>query len=188
MKLDNPVSFCGLSRSENMWFNKPFRFTSPSYINWGLIRILHLSISAHSCLRTTFAKVHHVFLGSTANIMLKLRAKHRNCSVVGCTNQHKSQHRSPAWEDRKAEWIKLFLMATSLLQLAKTCTCANYFVSDCFANLQRRTGQNCKQSKCKDLKNNCAVCFFCHLTLANTNSWGNILDVIYWRYLLQDPH
>ena len=90
--IENLLSFLGLPRSENMWFNKPFRFGSlPRHLDGRLIRIIlpeYLSISTHG-LRTTFATV-RVFLASAglACIMLKLSAKLGNCSTLDCTDQY----------------------------------------------------------------------------------------------------
>lgn len=68
--------------------------------------------------------------------MSKLRAKHGNCSVVGYTDQHKSLHRPPTSEDRRAEWIKLIFDGNVPAAVGKNLyVCANYIVSDCFTNL-----------------------------------------------------
>lgn len=42
-------------------------------------------------------------IAGTPSIMSRQRGKRGNCSVVGCTEQHKSLHQSPASGDRRAE-------------------------------------------------------------------------------------
>ncbi|XP_066529736.1 uncharacterized protein [Hoplias malabaricus] len=74
--------------------------------------------------------------------MSKIRAKYGSCSVVGCTEQHKSVHRLPASESTRAEWMKFIFKGTIPDKLSKNLyVCTNHFVSDCFTNLgQYNTG------------------------------------------------
>ncbi|XP_060770779.1 zinc finger protein 728-like isoform X2 [Neoarius graeffei] len=68
--------------------------------------------------------------------MMSKRAKHANCSVVGCREQHVSLHRPPASEPRRAEWINFIFNGSVPATVSKNLfVCAKHFVSDCFSNL-----------------------------------------------------
>lgn len=65
------------------------------------------------------------------SIMSK-QSKHKNCSAVGCTEQHSSLHRPPVSEDRRVGWIVcIFLRAMSQIQSRVLTTS----MSDCFTSL-----------------------------------------------------
>ena len=68
--------------------------------------------------------------------MANLRAKHVSCSVVGCSDQHKTLHKTPVSEDLWREWIKFIfdgeVPATVGINLS---VCAKHFDTDCFHNL-----------------------------------------------------
>ena len=72
------------------------------------------------------------------------RIQYIRCSVVGCTDQHKSLHRTPASEDTRAKWIDFIFEANVPARIGKDLlVCANHFELDCFTSL----GQyNCRIS------------------------------------------
>ncbi|XP_041938207.1 uncharacterized protein LOC121699817 isoform X2 [Alosa sapidissima] len=60
---------------------------------------------------------------------------HAKCSVVGCTKEHKTLHRVPAEEDRRAAWIEFIFDGNIPATVGKKLfVCANHFETDCFAN------------------------------------------------------
>ena len=67
--------------------------------------------------------------------MLSLKARHAYCSVVGCTNQHKSLYSVPTTEEQKSQWL-LFIFNDNVPATVRVSlyVCANHFRSDCFSN------------------------------------------------------
>ena len=67
--------------------------------------------------------------------MSSLRARHANCSVVGCKNQHKCLYSVPATEQQKRQWL-LFIFNDNVPAAVHVSlyVCANHFTSDCFSN------------------------------------------------------
>ncbi|XP_034564403.1 uncharacterized protein LOC117830406 isoform X1 [Notolabrus celidotus] len=67
--------------------------------------------------------------------MSKVRARHANCSVVGCKNQHKCLYSVPAPEDQRKQWL-LFIFNNNVPSTvsAHLFVCANHFTSECFNN------------------------------------------------------
>lgn len=83
---------------------------------------------------------HCYFLPATGLVansnMSKIRGKHANCSVVDCKDQHKSLHRPPASEDRRAEWLNFIFNGRVPATVSKHLyVCANHFLSDYFTNI-----------------------------------------------------
>ena len=68
--------------------------------------------------------------------MANLRAKHVSCFVVGCSDQHKTLHKTRVSEDLRREWIKFIfdgeVPATVGINLS---VCAKHFDMDCFHSL-----------------------------------------------------
>ncbi|XP_059181029.1 uncharacterized protein LOC131959829 [Centropristis striata] len=68
--------------------------------------------------------------------MSKFRARHCNCSVPGCTNQHKCLFSVPASEEKRKPWLVIIygkdVPATVSTNLN---ICAHHFTADCFANI-----------------------------------------------------
>lgn len=63
------------------------------------------------------------------------KARHANCSVVGCKDQHKCLYSVPAPEEQKRQWLCFIfnnrVPATFPVNLF---VCANHFTSACFSN------------------------------------------------------
>ncbi|KAL0969990.1 hypothetical protein UPYG_G00235660 [Umbra pygmaea] len=60
---------------------------------------------------------------------------HGKCSVVGCKDEHKTLHRVPAAEDRRATWIEFIFDGNVPATVGKKhLVCANHFEADCFSN------------------------------------------------------
>ena len=63
--------------------------------------------------------------------MSLLRARHTDCSVVGCKNQY--LYSVPATEEQKRQWLH-FSFNDNVPALVTLYLCANHFTSDCFSN------------------------------------------------------
>ena len=74
--------------------------------------------------------------------MSKVRAKHGNCSVVGCRSAHKSLHLLPSSDPVRTRWINFIFDGKIPTTLGKVVyVCVNQFKSDCFLNEgQYKTG------------------------------------------------
>ena len=60
------------------------------------------------------------------------------CSVVGCKDQHKTLHRLPAAEEKRAAWIEFIFEASVPAEVGKNLlVCADHFDADCFTNLDQ---------------------------------------------------
>nr|XP_057945563.1 uncharacterized protein LOC131139718 [Doryrhamphus excisus] len=60
----------------------------------------------------------------------------QNCSVVGCTDRHRSLHRVPNTKDVRAKWIHFIYDGNVPASFGKSLfVCANHFTADCFSNL-----------------------------------------------------
>uniref|UniRef100_A0A671XVK2 THAP-type domain-containing protein n=1 Tax=Sparus aurata TaxID=8175 RepID=A0A671XVK2_SPAAU len=67
--------------------------------------------------------------------MSSLRARHANCSVVGCKDQHKCLYAVPATEEQKIKWLRFIYNEDVVAAVrAGLYVCANHFTSDCFRN------------------------------------------------------
>ncbi|XP_026148995.1 uncharacterized protein LOC113122143 [Mastacembelus armatus] len=67
--------------------------------------------------------------------MPQLKAK-TQCSVVGCTNQHKIMYLIPSTEDVKAQWLSFIYSGNVPTDTPKILhACANHFSVDCFLNV-----------------------------------------------------
>ena len=77
-----------------------------------------------------------IFHSSQRRKTVNLRAKHVSFSVIGCSDQHKTLHKTPVSEDLRREWIKFIfdgeVPATVGINLS---VCAKHFDMDCFHNL-----------------------------------------------------
>ncbi len=72
--------------------------------------------------------------------MVKVWAKHANCSVFGCTDEHRTLFRDPASEETREQWIYWFIYCMLLPHRSKiimrfisqlfTFT----YITDCFCN------------------------------------------------------
>ncbi|XP_059926281.1 uncharacterized protein LOC132471191 isoform X1 [Gadus macrocephalus] len=68
--------------------------------------------------------------------------RHARCSVVGCKDDHKSLHRVPAAEDRRAAWIDFIFEGQVPATVGKNLlVCARHFKTDCFSNLGQYTAE-----------------------------------------------
>ncbi|XP_067310591.1 uncharacterized protein [Pseudorasbora parva] len=68
--------------------------------------------------------------------MAKVRAKHANCSVVGCTDEHKTLFRVPASEETREQWIYFIFKGTPPETVNKNLlVCGNHFKPESFRNL-----------------------------------------------------
>ena len=64
------------------------------------------------------------------------RIRQPRCSVVGCTDQHKCLHVTPASEDTREKWIYFIFEGNVPARIGKyLLVCANHFESDYFTNL-----------------------------------------------------
>ena len=110
---------CGNSLSCRSTLGDAFRFRSPSYVErgkgeWNLnsSRGQH-PVSTHHALQVVKKQSpgevptsHSSQRRKTVGSMVNLRAKHVSCSVVGCSDQHKTLHKTRVSEDLRREWIK----------------------------------------------------------------------------------
>lgn len=68
--------------------------------------------------------------------MAKVRAKHANCSVVGCTDDQKSLFKVPASEKTRKEWIGFIFGGKPPGSINKNLhVCVKHFKPECFINL-----------------------------------------------------
>ncbi|XDV42435.1 hypothetical protein PO909_011101 [Leuciscus waleckii] len=68
--------------------------------------------------------------------MAKVRAKHANCSVVGCTDEHRTLFRVPASEKTREQWVRFIFSGNPPETASKNLlVCANHFKPECFRNL-----------------------------------------------------
>ncbi|XP_031429046.1 uncharacterized protein LOC105898184 isoform X2 [Clupea harengus] len=68
------------------------------------------------------------------------RIRQPRCSVVGCTDQHKCLHVTPASEDTREKWIYFIFEGNVPSRVGKyLLVCSNHFESDCFINLGQYT-------------------------------------------------
>ena len=68
--------------------------------------------------------------------------RHARCSVVGCKGDHKSLHRVPTAEDRRAAWIDFIFEGKVPATVGKNLlVCAKHFKTDCFSNLGQYTAE-----------------------------------------------
>ena len=68
--------------------------------------------------------------------MANLRAKHVSFSVVGCSDKHKSLHKTRISEDLRREWIKFIFDGKVPAMVGKNLSvCVKHFDMDCFHNL-----------------------------------------------------
>lgn len=83
--------------------------------------------------------------------MAKARRKHANCSVVGCTDQHKSLFKVPALEKTRKDWIYFIFNGNPPETTVKNMhVCANHFKPECFINLgQYKAGLASKMFLCE---------------------------------------
>ena len=119
--------------------NRLFRFSSFHYGTKGVIFIDQPPLRSdrrypgrHSPLRwSTVCPV----VREQCFAMSSLRARHANCSVVGCINQHKCLYSVPATEEQKRQWLRFIFNdnAPAILPVSLY-VCANHFTSDCFSN------------------------------------------------------
>ncbi|KAM8755816.1 uncharacterized protein AB9X84_009227 [Acanthopagrus schlegelii] len=67
--------------------------------------------------------------------MSSLRARHANCSVVDCKDQHKCLYAVPAAQEQKTQWLR-FIYNEDVVGAVRVglYVCANHFTSDCFSN------------------------------------------------------
>ena len=64
-----------------------------------------------------------------------VRARHSNCSVVGCINQPKCLYSVPAKEQQKIQLLHVIFIDNVAASLPVSLyVCANHFTSDCFSN------------------------------------------------------
>ena len=69
------------------------------------------------------------------NQLQAFRARHTNCSIVGCKNQHQCLHSVPATEEQKRQWLRfIFTDNVPATVPVSFFVCANHFTSDCFSN------------------------------------------------------
>lgn len=67
--------------------------------------------------------------------MSSVRARHANCSVAGCKNQHKSLYSVPAAEEQKRRWLSfIFNDRAPATVPVSLFVCAHHFTADCFSN------------------------------------------------------
>lgn len=67
--------------------------------------------------------------------MSSVRARHANCSVVGCRSQHKGLYSVPAAEEQKSRWLRfIFNDRAPATVPVGLFVCANHFTADCFSN------------------------------------------------------
>ena len=63
---------------------------------------------------------------------------HLNCAVVGCKEEHKTLHRVPAAEDRRAAWLEFIFESNVPATVGKKLSvCANHFETGCFSNFSQ---------------------------------------------------
>jgi len=68
--------------------------------------------------------------------MAKVRAKHANCSVVGCTDEHRTLLRVPASERTREQWLGFIFNGNPPETVSKNLhVCASHFKPECFRNL-----------------------------------------------------
>ncbi|XP_056468272.1 uncharacterized protein LOC130406631 isoform X3 [Gadus chalcogrammus] len=108
---------------------------------------------------------------SWRDVMPCKRAKHGSCSVLGCTNEHKSLFLVPSSEPLKNQWVNYSFSGNVPTQLPKVLyVCARHFTDNCFLNLGQYRAGLAERLKIKSGSVPTLLCSATNLGQASTSS------------------
>ncbi|XP_051956388.1 piggyBac transposable element-derived protein 4-like isoform X2 [Xyrauchen texanus] len=78
------------------------------------------------------------------------RSKHKSCSIIECTNDHRSLFLLPSSNPQKDQWINFIYSGNAPTQHTKFLyVCAKHFTDDCFHNMGQFRAGHAKRLKLK---------------------------------------
>jgi len=79
------------------------------------------------------------------------RSKHKSCSIIDCTNDHRSVFLLPSSNPQKDQWLNFIYSGNAPTQqhTKYLYVCAKHFTNDCFHNMGQFRAGHAKRLKLK---------------------------------------